>query len=325
MVKSAELNSAINLVAMILLFTAAGPFLLRYLTQMLARSLQIHGTFPASGNVSDLTFRAISDYFFLVSPVFIASILAGLTVNYLQVGFLFTTEPLNPQFNRLNPAEGLKKIVSKRALFELVKTLLKVTLVGLVAILFIRSHLEPLLLTLYQNVEEVWLTLSSMALQLAMRIGLVFLVLAVLDYLYQRYEHNNSLKMTKQEVKEEHKQMEGDPLLRARMRERQRKIVMERMMDDVPRATVVITNPTVLAVALLYRQGEDRAPVVVAKGADLIAGRIRELAVRHNVPLMEDKPLARTLYYHVDVGQEIPVELYQAVAEILAVVYSLKK
>jgi flagellar biosynthesis protein FlhB len=131
--------------------------------------------------------------------------------------------------------------------------------------------------------------------------------------------------MTKQEVKEEHKQMEGDPLLRARMRERQRKIVMERMMDDVPRATVVITNPTVLAVALLYRQGEDHAPMVVAKGADLIAGRIRELAVRHNVPLMEDKLLARTLYYQVDVGQEIPVELYQAVAEILAVVYSLKK
>jgi len=152
----------------------------------------------------------------------------------------------------------------------------------------------------------------------------VFLGLALLDYLYQRHEHNQNLKMTKQEVKEEFRQMEGDPLLKSRLRERQRKIAMQRMMQEVPKATVVITNPTELAVALRYREGEDQAPVVVAKGAALIARRIREAAAENGVPLVENKPVARMLYEQVEIGQEIPVGLYQAVAEILAVVYKIK-
>lgn len=292
---------------------------------MTIRFLGMSGSFLTVGNMDALVLMALGDFFLLMSPIFLTAILAGLAVNYLQVGFLFTTEPLNPQFNRLNPAEGFKKIISKRAIFELVKSLLKICLVGLVAFLFVRGQLETLLLTLYQDVAGVWQTLSSLALSLSMRIAVIFLSLSVLDYIYQRHEHNQNLKMSKQEVKEEHKQMEGDPQLKARLRERQRKMAMQRMMQDVPSATVVITNPTELAVALRYRDGADQAPTVVAKGAAFTAKRIRDLAGEHDVPIIENKPVARMLYDQVEVGQEIPVDLYQAVAEILAIVYRIKQ
>jgi flagellar biosynthesis protein FlhB len=220
--------------------------------------------------------------------------------------------------------EGFKKSFSKRSLFELVKLLLKIFLVGIVVVLFIRNNLETLLLTLYQDAGGLWETIRSLTLNMSLRIAAVFFALSLMDYLYQRYEHNQNLKMTKQEVKEEFKQTEGDPQLRGRLREQQRKIAMQRMMQDVPSATVVITNPTALAVAVRYRETEDEAPVVVAKGAALMAKRIRDVATEHGVSLVENKQVARMLYDQVEIGQEIPVELYQAVAEILALVYKLR-
>jgi flagellar biosynthetic protein FlhB len=294
-----------------------------YFAEMTIRYLIMDGRQLTAGNMNALTLTAFGDFFILTGPIFLAALVAGLLVNYLQVGFLFTTEPLIPQFNRLNPVEGFKKIVSKRALFELVKSLLKISLVGGVAYLFVRSNLERLLLTLYQNTNGVWDTIRSLTLSLSMRIAVVFLVLSVLDYIYQLYEHNQNLKMSKQELKEEHKQMEGDPQIKARLREQQRKLAMHRMMEDVPKATVVITNPTHLAVALRYQDGQDEAPVLVAKGAALMAQRIRETAELHKIPLVENKPVARMLFDQVEIGQEIPVDLYQAVAEILALVYKL--
>jgi flagellar biosynthetic protein FlhB len=324
-VKSAELVSAVNLLTLILVFMAAGKLLFDYLTLMLTRYLGTGAQLAAPPDAGALLTAAMGDYLLLMSPVFLTAVLAGLTVNYLQVGFLFTTEPLAFKLERLNPVEGFKRVVSRRLLFDLVKALLKFGLVGLVAFLFVRGRLEEMLLVLYLDAAGFWRTLSNLSLDLALRIGAVFLTLAVLDYLYQRYEHYRSLKMTKQEVKEEMKQLEGDPQLRARLRERQRKVAMQRMLQEVPRATVVITNPTELAVALRYREGEENAPVVVAKGAALVARRIRELAEKHSVPLVENRTVARLLYDKVEVGREIPVELYQAVAEILAVVYSLRR
>jgi len=276
------------------------------------------------GNFRSLSLAVFGDYFLLTLPLFLTALLTGLLVNYLQVGFLFTTEPLNPQLNRLNPVEGFKKSFSKRSLFELVKLLLKIFLVGIVVVLFIRNNLETLLLTLYQDAGGLWETIRSLTLNMSLRIAAVFFALSLMDYLYQRYEHNQNLKMTKQEVKEEFKQTEGDPQLRGRLREQQRKIAMQRMMQDVPSATVVITNPTALAVAVRYRETEDEAPVVVAKGAALMAKRIRDVATEHGVSLVENKQVARMLYDQVEIGQEIPVELYQAVAEILALVYKLR-
>ncbi|MDW7651478.1 MAG: flagellar biosynthesis protein FlhB [Bacillota bacterium] len=323
-VKSAELNSAVNLLALTLVFLAGSQLMFGYFAQLTTRYLQMDGRNLTMGNMSAITFAALGDYFLLMSPVFLTALVAGLAVNYFQVGFLFTTEPLNPQFNRLNPAEGFKKIVSRKALFELIKSLLKISLVSIVAYLFVRSNLETLLLTLYQDAAGLWDTIRSLTLTLSLRIAVVFLALSVMDYVYQRYEHNQNLKMSKQELKEEFKQMEGDPQLKAKLREQQRSISMQRMMQEVPKATVVITNPTELAIALRYREGEDEAPVVVAKGAALMAKRIRDTAREHNIPLVENKPVARMLYDQVEAGREIPVELYQAVAEILALVYKLK-
>ncbi|MBS3946699.1 MAG: flagellar biosynthesis protein FlhB [Dethiobacter sp.] len=324
-VKSADLGSAANLLAMVLVFLASGQLMFDYFGLMLTRFLgmALQATEPA--NVEALLLTAMGDYFLLMSPAFLTAVLSGLAVNYLQVGFLFTAEPVTFKLERLNPVEGLKRVFSRRSLFELAKAVLKVTLVSLVAFLFIRSRLESLLTVQYLDAPGVWQKLSSLSLSLSLWIGVVFLTLALLDYLYQRYEHYKNLKMTKQEVKEEAKQMEGDPQLRARLRERRRRMVTQRMMQEVPRATVVITNPTELAVALRYREEEESAPVVVAKGAALMARRIRELAAEHGVPLVENKPVARLLYDQVEVGQEIPVELYQAVAEILAIVYSLRR
>lgn len=318
------MNSAVNLLVVTLLFMGLSPFLFSHFQAMTVRFLQTGGEVVTSGNIAVLMQTAMADYFLLTGPVFLAALAAGLAVNYLQVGFLFTTDALQPQLNRLNPAEGFKRILSRRSLFELVKSLLKVTLVGAVALLFVRGNLETLLLVLYQDAGVVWETVRSLSLQLSLRIAGAFLVLALLDYLYQRYEHNQNLKMTRQEVKEEFKQTEGDPQLRARLRERRRQMATQRMMQDVPKATVVITNPTELAVALRYTDGKDSAPVVVAKGAALMAKRIRETAAGHGVPVVENKPVARLLYEQVDVGQEIPVDLYQAVAEILALVYRLR-
>jgi len=291
---------------------------------MTARYLLMGGELLTPGNIGSLSLAVFGDYFLLTLPLFLTALLTGLLVNYLQVGFLFTAEPLNPQLSRLNPVEGFKKNFSKRSLFELVKLLLKIFLVGLVVFLFIRNNLETLLLTLYQDAGGLWQTVSSLTLNMSLRIAVVFFALSLMDYLYQRYEYNQNLKMTKQEVKEEFKQSEGDPLLRGRLREQQRKIAMQRMMHDVPSATVVITNPTALAVAIRYREAEDEAPVVVAKGAALMAKRIREVAAEHGVSLVENKQVARMLYDQVEIGQEIPVELYQAVAEILALVYKLR-
>jgi flagellar biosynthetic protein FlhB len=309
---------------MTLLFLAGAQLIFSYFAQMMVRYLQMDGRLLTPGNMSAITMGAMGDYFLVISPIFMVSLVAGLAVNYFQVGFLFTTESLTPQFKRLNPAEGFKKIVSKKAIFELIKSLLKITLVGIVAYLFVRSNLESLLMTLYMDAAGLWDTVLSLTLALSLRIAVVFLSLSVMDYVYQRYEHNQNLKMSKHELKEEFKQMEGDPHLKAKLREQQRSISMQRMMQEIPNATVVITNPTELAIALRYRDGEDEAPLVVAKGAALMAKRIRDAAREHNIPLIENKPVARMLYDQVEPGQAIPVDLYQAVAEILALVYKLK-
>ncbi|HHX74353.1 MAG TPA: flagellar biosynthesis protein FlhB [Firmicutes bacterium] len=324
-VKSSEVIAAANLLALTVVFAAAGSFLFSYLQEMLARYLRFPSFAPGNAAVAGLARTAAVDFVVVTFPVFLTALAAGIIINYVQVGFLFTTEPLKPQLSRINPAEGFKKIFSRRALFDLVKSLLKVVIVGTVAYLYVNKRVDVLLLLLYQNAAQVWETARSLVLGLSARVGIAFLALAVADYLFQRREHMQNLKMTRQEVKEELRQQEGDPHVRGRLRERMRRLAMHRMMESVPQATVVITNPTELAVALRYRDGEDEAPVVVAKGAGLMAGRIREKARQHHVPIIENKTVARMLFAQVEIGQAIPVEMYQAVAEILAVVYRLRR
>ncbi|NLN06519.1 MAG: flagellar biosynthesis protein FlhB [Firmicutes bacterium] len=324
-VKSGEVIAAANLLALTAVLYAAGSFLFSYLKEMLARYLSFPPFAPGSEAVGGLTRVAAWDFAVVTFPIFLTAVTVGVVVNYVQSGFLFTTEPLNPQLSRINPVEGFRRIFSRRALFDLVKSLLKVALVGAVAYLYVKQKLDVLLLLLYQNAAQAWETASSLILGLSVRVGIAFFALAVADYIFQRRQHLQNLRMTRQEVKEEMKQYEGDPQVRSRMRERMRRLAMHRMMESIPQATVVITNPTELAVALRYRDGEDEAPVVVAKGAGDVARRIREKAKEHHVPIVENKTVARMLFTQVEIGQAIPVEMYQAVAEILAAIYRLRR
>ena len=322
--KSSELNAAVNLLALTVLLLALSPTLWQNFLQVMRKYLEMNAEILTPGNLAALAGGVVSDLLLLLGPVLLTAFVAAVAASYLQVGFLFTPSLLAPKLERINPLSGLQRIFSKRALVELLKSILKVVIVALVAWNFLRANFETLFVVLYQNAANTWEIVSSLGLNLAIRIAVAFAALAAADLMYQRYEYYKSLKMSKQEIKDELKEMEGDPQLKARIRETQRKIAMQRMLHEVPSATVVITNPTELAVALRYREKEDEAPVVVAKGAGVLARRIRELAREHHIPLVENKPVARTLFQQVELGETIPVELYQAVAEILAFVYRTK-
>ena len=324
--KSMEVNAAVNMLAMVLLFAIFWRYFLNGFTSMLRHYLS---HFPET-EVNMLSFGQVARFameqcFSLSAPFLLAALFIGIVANVMQVGFLVSGEAIKPQINRLNPVEGFKRIFSARALFELVKSLLKITIIGVASYLYLRAQFPALLMLLGQE-GGVFTALFQKVLQgLALRVAAIFLVLALLDFLYQRYEFKKSIRMTRQEVKEEYRQLEGDPHMRARLRERQRAIIRQRGLSSVPEATVVITNPTELAVALRYRENVDQAPVVLAKGAAKLAQRIRELAAENDIPVIQDPPLARMLFYQVEVGEEIPEDLYQAVAEILALVYRLQE
>jgi flagellar biosynthetic protein FlhB len=258
-----------------------------------------------------------------IGPLVGALMLVGVVANLAQVGFMFSHQALKPDWQRLNPLTGLKRIFSGRGLVELLKSLLKLTIIGVIVYITLRDHYPTLASTSRMSLAAAASSLTQIGLTVGLRVGAAMLVLAVADYFFQRYEFEKSLRMTKQEVIEEAKRQEN-PQLKARIRSRQRQLAMSRMMAAVPKADVVITNPTHLAVALSYKKGQMRAPQVVAKGERLVAGRIKEIAQAHGVPLVENKPLARALFSSVEIGHEVPLDLYQAVAEVLAFVYRLK-
>ncbi|MBE3572672.1 MAG: flagellar biosynthesis protein FlhB [Moorella humiferrea] len=259
----------------------------------------------------------------LLAPVLLVAAAVGLFANFAQVGFLFSLDPIMPRLENLDPVKGMQRLFSRRALIELMKSLFKVTAVGFVAWALVRGELDRLITVVDAGLPAALEMVGRLLYRVGLGVMIVFISLAAVDYLFQRREFQRSIRMTRQEVKEELKQMEGDPLVRSRLREKQRRLARHRMMHAVPEATVVITNPVHVAVALRYREG-DRAPRVVAKGAGSIAERIKEVARRHNVPIVENPPVARALYRQVELGQEIPVALYQAVAEILAQIYRLR-
>lgn len=259
----------------------------------------------------------------MVGPILFVAMVAGYTANVLQIGFLVTAEPLKMDFSRLNPVKGFQRIFSKRALAELIKTILKTCLVGFVAFYFLFKQLPRLSLLMDFPIDISLYTIGDITFTTGWRILAVLVFIAIADYIYQVYEYEKSLKMSKQEIKDEFKTEEGDPYLKAELKARQRQLVSRRMMQEVPEATVVITNPTHLAIALKYTE-ELEVPIVVAKGKKFIAQKIKEVALEHEIVIVEDKKLARLLYREVEIGMPIPVELYKAIAEVLAYVYKLK-
>lgn len=267
---------------------------------------------------------AVIVFFKATAPVLAIALLTGIITGYAQIGFLFTLETLSPKFSRINPINGLKRIFSLRGAVELTKAVLKVTVIGYVSYAYLNGQAENVLRMMDMDVINIAVMIGTISINVAIRICVVLVVLSVFDYAYQWWEYEKNLKMTRQEIKEEYKQTEGNPEIRSKIKQKQRQMSMRRMMQEVPKADVVITNPTHFACAIKYDTNVSDAPVLTAKGQDYTAIRIREIARENKVEIVENKILARTLYETVDIGKTIPPELYQAVAEVLAFVYSLK-
>ncbi|MBQ6887501.1 MAG: flagellar biosynthesis protein FlhB [Lachnospiraceae bacterium] len=267
---------------------------------------------------------AVMRLMILVAPVFLVGFLVAFLSDYVQVKWKITTEPLKPKFSKLNPVNGMKRIFSIQSLVELIKSVAKIILVTYVAYSYLINEKENIFILYDIPLMQAIQLCGELVIELGIRISLVYMIIAVLDFAYQKYKFNKDMKMTKQEVKEEYKQSEGDPQVKGKIKQKMREASMRRMMQDLPKADVVITNPTHYAVAIKYDPDQYDAPIVLAKGEDYLAQKIKEKARENNIEIVENKPLARMLYANVEVGQAIPPELYQAVAEVLAFVYRLK-
>lgn len=275
-------------------------------------------------NIQDLMIGIVYKTAAILFPLFLTAFSMALLANYLQVGFVLSTESVQPKLSKLDPVKGFKKLFSLRSLVELAKNIFKISIVGFVAYMTIMGEMKNFIPLMDQSVWGILIYIGDVAFKIVFRVCLVLIILAVFDYIYQKWEFEKNLKMTKQEVKDESKQTEGNPLIKARIKRLQRDSARKRMMASVPEADVVITNPTHLAVALRYDQTSVSAPKMVAKGAGFIAENIKDIARKNNIPIVNNKPLARVLYKSVDVDEIIPENLYRAVAEVLAFVYKMK-
>jgi flagellar biosynthesis protein FlhB len=274
--------------------------------------------------LADLGLAAATLFFVVSAPLLVAMPLAGILSTVGQMGFLVSGKAAAPQFSRINPLAGFKRLFSLHTAVELIKSLVKLGVVGHFTWKAYAEAYPTFMALAGTDLAAAVGVVVGTAVRLGFTVGGALLVLGVLDYGYQRWDFFRNARMSKQDIKDEHKQSEGSPEIKAAIRRRQRRMAMSRMMQNVPTADVVVTNPTHFAVALSYRADEMDAPRVVAKGTDLIAARIKEIAAKHGVPVVENKPLARALYATVEVDREVPFELFQAVAQVLAYIYSLR-
>ena len=324
--KSTEVNSStILLIAMLFLYFIGGSMLVRgqeYMQVVLENVAKITIT-PA--NLQGYIILLLGKVGILILPFAFVLMLSGVAINIAQVGFILSADPMQPKWSKINPLSGLKRIfASKKSVVELTKNIFKIVIVMLIAYYTIKKSIANYIPIMDTEISTIFSFVAWEAFEVAMKIILVFIVLAYLDYIFQKYDFEQNIKMTKQEVKDELKQMEGDPQIKARIRSIQRDTARQRMMQSVPEADVVITNPTSLAIAVKYDMATMDAPMVVAKGARLIAEKIRKIAEENDIPIVQDKPLAQALFKVIEPGDQVPEEFFQAVAEILAYVYKLK-
>ena len=278
------------------------------------------GTSPM-GDISVLLRTVMLRLLIILLPVLLIGFAVAFVSDLFQVKWRPTSKPLQPKFSKLNPLNGIKKIFSAQSLVELVKSVAKILLIALVTYSYIKKK-SGLLYALYDmSMMQAVNLIGETVIELGIRISAIYMIIAGADFVYQKYKFKNDMKMTKQEVKEEYKNAEGDPEIKGKIKARMREASQRRMMQAIPKADVVITNPTHYAVAIRYDTEVAPAPIVVAKGSDYLAQKIKQIARENNVEIVEDKPLARMLFANVDVDKQIPPELYQAVAEILAMVY----
>lgn len=322
--QSREISSAAILIGSTGVFYFWGAQMVSQFTDFMQAFYQNIGTLDLQQSSVPMLFMDIVQHiFWVLLPLLAVVILVAVAANVAQIGFLVVEEPFAFKFSKLNPISGVKRLFSVRSLAELVKSLLKMGFVGMVAFYMVKGQADAMPSLMQIGVAGILAFFGQVALKVCIYTCLAMIVLAAMDYAFQRWQHEKDLRMTKQEIKDEFKQTEGDPKIKARIRSIQMEMARRRMMELVPEATVVITNPTQLAVALKFDAATMAAPKVIAKGAGFIAERIRTVAAEYGVPVVEQKPLARTLFKGVDIGSFIPADLYQAVAEILAYVYNL--
>ncbi len=323
--KSSEFNSAIVLLFPIITIGILSPYMLKNMSEMMHYFLTISIESAIIGEARIV--RAFLLYFVkLVGPVAIVAFAAAFLSNVLQVGFLFSTKPITPDLNKITP--NLVKFVQKsflstESLFNLGKSLFKIAIISLIAYINISRELEHIMGFLSASFAYSFKAIAVISFKILIEAALAMLILAIPDYFFQKKQHIESLKMTKQEVKEERKTTEGDPLVRNRLRERMREIMTQNMLQKVPEADVVITNPTHFAIGMEWARESMIAPVVIAKGQDNMAQRIKSIARDNDVPIIENKPLARGLYAEVEIGEIIPEKYYQVMAIVFAEVYQI--
>lgn len=323
--RSQELPGSFIMLLILLSFIALGGYMKDGLTRMFGLIFEQKLLMELnSENLLSLFYDLLVQLLLLLAPIFAIAVIIAILGNFVQFGFLITGENLKLNFTRLNPIQGFKNIFSMRSLVEFVKNILKLIIIGYIVYSTLWGARSDILKLSHVSVGNLFSFTASLTLKLGITISAVLVVMAIVDFVYQKYEYEKSLKMSLQDIKDEYKKTEGDPLIKGKIRERQRRMAMQRMMQEVPNADVIITNPTHFAVAIKYDSQKMQAPVVVAKGTDYVAMRIREVATENRIMLMENKPLARALYARTEIGDTIPPDLFQAVAEILAYVYRIK-
>lgn len=326
--KSKELTAAFDL---IVLFLVLKVFMSFVGEKLLGFFSYIYNRMPdflneTQKDMSSVTVRnfmndIILQFLLTCLPFFIFGVVVTILVSIVQVGWKVTTKPMAPKLDKFNPINGFKRIFSKDAIFELIKSVLKIGVILYMAYSSIKSHQNDIFILYELPLKRAVALVGDIIINTGLKISIVYLIVGIVDYIYNKHKFNEDMKMTKQEVKDEFKNTEGDPAIKGQQRKRMQEASQRRMMQDVPKADVVITNPTHFAVAIKYDADTNQAPVVTAKGQDYVAMKIKEIARDNNIRIVENKPLARMLFHNVELGEEIPPELYQSVAEILAMIY----
>ncbi|MDR2572126.1 MAG: flagellar biosynthesis protein FlhB [Oscillospiraceae bacterium] len=327
--RSTEVNTALCAIVMFGLFFAIFPWYVDQMVEIFREHLGTASITQASNGMNtnevlELLGRVMLGLFGVIFPLLGTAIFIGIAANILQVGFMFTTETMKVKFSKLNPINGFKQMLSPKKLVDLTKNILKIVVVGYVAYSDYVSLMEKFSSYVGQDIYTSFIDIMRTAFIMALKMCLVMVFIAIADFLYQWWKYEKDLKMSKQEVKDEYKMMEGDPKIKAKIRQKQMQMSAMRMMSSVPEADVVITNPTHYAVALKYDDKVSSAPTVIAKGQDYIALKMREVAMEHGIEIVENPPLAQSLYAMCEIDDEIPEDLYQAVADILVFVFKQK-
>lgn len=324
--KSADFNSAFSSLVFAILLGSLGQHLFSRSLETLRASLRTgFGASLSAGETSRILLQSVARFAIIFLPFGLLAVILGIVSNLIQVGFIFSAEPVKPDFKRLNPLEGFKNIFSVKSLFNLLKSVMKLVIVSWITYQGLKEIMVQITNSGQMGIENLYPFFFDIIKTLSLSIAKIMIILGVVDFIFQKREFKKNLRMTKQEIKTEYKQMEGDPKIKSARQQRQREMSRRRTLQNVEQASVIITNPTHIAIALKYELGKDQAPIVVGKGVDYLAKKIREKAKEKGIPIIENKPLARAMYHEVEEGSFVPVELYQAIAEILALVYQMEK